>query len=116
VVAGNALAVLIAVPFALPFPRATAGEWITLAYLGVFQIGLAYAFLTGAVRRLPALEMSLLLLLEPVLNPLWTWIVRAEEPGRWTVVGGAVIIGATALKLLIDARRPEPPLTDAAAA
>jgi drug/metabolite transporter (DMT)-like permease len=116
VVAGNLLAALIAAPLAFPFPRASAGEWITLVYLGVFQIGLAYIFLTRAVRRLPALEISLLLLLEPVLNPVWTWIIRGEEPGRWTVLGGAVIIGATAIKLLIDARRSEPPLTDAVSA
>ena len=116
VVTGNLLAVLVAVPFALPFPGGTPAEWITLLYLGVFQIGLAYIFLTGAVRRLPALEISLLLLLEPVLNPVWTWIVRGEEPGGWTVGGGAIIICATAIKLLIDARRPDPALTDAASA
>ena len=54
VVAGNVLAVLIALPFALPFPRATAGEWLTLIYLGVFQIGLAYICLAGAIRHLPS--------------------------------------------------------------
>ena len=112
VVAGNVLAVLVAAPFALPFPQATAGEWLTLVYLGVFQIGLAYICLAGAIRRLPALEISLLLLLEPVLNPVWTWIIRGEDPGRWTMMGGAVIIGATAIKLLVDARRPEPDLAD----
>lgn len=113
VVAGNVLAVLVALPFALPFPRATAGEWLTLLYLGVFQIGLAYICLAGAIRRLPALEISLLLLLEPVLNPVWTWIIRSEEPGRWTMIGGAVIVGATVIKLWVDARRPEPGLAGA---
>lgn len=116
VVAGNVLAVLVALPFALPFPRATAGEWLTLVYLGVFQIGLAYICLAGAIRHLPALEISLLLLLEPVLNPVWTWIVRGEEPGRWTMIGGAVIVGATIIKLLVDARRPEPGVAGAPAA
>ncbi len=108
VVIGNILAALVALPFALPLPRATTGEWLTLIYLGVFQIGVAYICLAGAVRRLPALEISLLLLLEPVLNPVWTWIVRGEDPGRRTIVGGAVIVGATAVKLLVDARRQEP--------
>jgi len=116
VVAGNVLAVLIALPFALPFPRATAGEWLTLIYLGVFQIGLAYICLAGAIRHLPALEISLLLLLEPVLNPVWTWIIRGEEPGRWTMIGGAVIVGATIIKLLMDARRPEPGMAGAPSA
>ncbi len=105
VVAGNALACLAALPFALPMPAATVSEWATLAYLGVFQIGLAYVCLTRAIRGLPALEISLLLLLEPVLNPLWTWMLRGEAPGGWTVAGGAVIIGATAIKAFTDARR-----------
>jgi drug/metabolite transporter, DME family len=107
VVAGNTLACLAALPFALPMPAGTTTEWITLAYLGVFQIGLAYVCLTGAIRRLPALEVSLLLLLEPVLNPVWTWIIRHEEPGRWTILGGAVIVSATMIKLLVDARTTE---------
>jgi len=113
VVAGNTLACLAALPFALPMPRGTTAEWMTLAYLGVFQIGLAYVCLSGAIRRLPALEISLLLLLEPVLNPVWTWIIRSEDPGRWTILGGAVIISATVVKLLVDARRPEMELNSA---
>ena len=105
VIAGNVFAAMAALPFALPMPAATAGEWATLVYLGVFQIGLAYVCLTRAIRGLPALEIALLLLLEPVLNPLWTWAIRGESPGGWTVAGGAVIIGATAIKAFTDARR-----------
>ena len=107
VVAGNVLACVAAVPFALPLPAAPAGEWMTLVYLGVFQIGLAYVCLSGAIRRLPALDVSLLLLIEPVLNPVWTWAVRGESPGVWTLSGGAIIVGATAAKVLIDARQDQ---------
>jgi drug/metabolite transporter (DMT)-like permease len=103
VVAGNTFACIGAMPLALPLPAASAGEWATLLYLGVFQIGLAYVCLASAVRRLHALEISLLLLLEPVLNPIWTWLIRDEHPGGWTIVGGSVIIAATAVKLLADA-------------
>lgn len=107
VVAGNALACIAAAPFAFPLPAARPEEWATLVYLGLFQIGLAYVCLSTALRRLPALEISLLLLLEPVLNPVWTWIVRDETPGGWTILGGAVIVGATAIKVVYDASRPE---------
>jgi len=61
--------------------------------------------LARAVPYLPALEVSLLLLLEPVLNPIWTWIVHREQPGGWTVVGGSIILMATAVKSVYDARR-----------
>ena len=104
VVAGNAFACLAAAPFAWPLASAPAGEWMTVVYLGVFQIGLAYVCLGGAIRRLPALEVSLLLLLEPVLNPVWTWLIRGEAAGSWTILGGAVIITATAVKVVADSR------------
>lgn len=106
VVLGNVLACLGALPFAWPFPAAAAGAWATLAYLGVFQIGLAYMCLTAAMRHLTALEASLLLLIEPVLNPVWTWAIRGEAPAAWTIVGGIVIIVATAMKAVYDARVP----------
>ena len=106
VIAGNILACLVGLPFALPLPTAPAAEWATLAYLGIIQIGLAYVFLTRAMAHLPALEVSLILLLEPVLNPMWTWLVRGEEPGAWVIVGGVIIVAATAVKAVSDARVP----------
>ena len=77
--------------------------------LGVCQIGVAYMFLTAAMRVLPALEVSLLLLIEPVLNPIWTWMIRGERPGTYTIIGGAIIIAATAIKSIYDSRVPALP-------
>ena len=96
VIAGNLLAFGSGIASIVPVPQATAVEWATLIYLGVFQIGLAYILLTSAVAHLPALQTSLLLLLEPVLNPIWTWLVRGEDPGPWTIAGGAIIVAASA--------------------
>jgi DME family drug/metabolite transporter len=104
VVAGNAIASLVALPFAWPLPVASPVEWATVTYLGVCQIGVAYWCLTTAVRQLPALEVSLLLLVEPVLNPLWTWLLRGEEPGRAVLAGGGVIVAATAARALLSER------------
>jgi DME family drug/metabolite transporter len=103
---GNLFASLVAWPFAWPLPAASAVEWATMVYLGVGQIGLAYVFLTAAIRVLPALEVSLLLLIEPVLNPIWTWMIRGEQPGSYTIMGGAIIIAATAIKSVYDSRVP----------
>jgi drug/metabolite transporter (DMT)-like permease len=109
-VLGNLFASVAGMPFALPFPIASAGEWATIVYLGVFQIAVAYVFLTSAIRHLSALEVSLLLLIEPVLNPVWTWILRAENPGTWTMVGGGIIVAATALRAANQARATSTPL------
>ena len=106
VIVGNAMAFVVGLPFLWPLPSASAGEWATMAYLGVFQIAVAYIFLTSAVAHLPALDVSLLLLLEPVLNPIWTWLVRGEESGIRTLVGGAIIVIATGGKALYDSGTP----------
>lgn len=108
VVIGNALAWAGAMPFAWPLPPAGQASWATVMYLGVCQIGLAYMCLTKGLRHVPALEASLLLLIEPVLNPLWTWLALGETPGAWTVAGGAVILAATAGRSLRQPRAPAP--------
>lgn len=105
VVSGNVLACLIALPFALPVAAFRPTDWLLVIFLGVFQIAVAYVFLTRGVRRVTALEVSLLLLLEPVLNPLWALLVHGERPGPWAAVGGAIIILATAVNTLAQGRR-----------
>ncbi len=102
-VIGNALTVLACLPGALPLAAGTPVDWLIIAYLGVFQVGLAYVCLTAGVRRVQAAEASMLLLLEPVLNPVWAWAVHGEFPGAWALVGGAVIVLSTAAKTWIDA-------------
>ncbi len=100
VVAGNALAFVCGLPLALPVGTVTATDALAIVFLGVVQIGVAYLLLTRALSRLPALEASLLLLIEPVLNPIWAWLFLAETPGGWAIAGGAVILGATLVKTL----------------
>jgi DME family drug/metabolite transporter len=104
VVAGNALAFLACAPFMFPLTGARAVDWSILAYLGVFQIGLAYIFVTAALSVVPAFEASLILLIEPVLNPLWAWILHGERPGPWAFAGGAVLIAAMLVKAVGDTR------------
>jgi drug/metabolite transporter (DMT)-like permease len=105
VVAGNLIAFLAALPFALPIGRHSPGDWALIGYLGVFQIALAYVLVTRALTTIAALEASLILLIEPVLNPVWAWIFQGERPGIWPLMGGGVILGATTIRAVLDARR-----------
>jgi drug/metabolite transporter (DMT)-like permease len=107
VVAGNSMAFLVCLPMALPLGPTDAGDWLIIAFLGVIQIGLAYALLTTAIRHVPALEASLLLLVEPVLSPLWAWMFHSELPTGWSFAACALILVATAVKTWVDARRPQ---------
>jgi len=103
---GNVVACLAALPFAAPFPPPLPVDWLTLAFLGLVQIAVAYAFLTAGLTRVPALEASLLLLVEPVLNPVWTWLVHGEDPGSWPIAGGALVLCATAVKAVVGEKKP----------
>jgi len=105
VVGGNLIAGLFCLPRALPVAGAAAADWMVITYLGVFQIGLSYAFMTRAMRRVPALEASLLLLAEPALNPIWAWLVHGERPAPLAALGGALILVATLARTVMAQRR-----------
>jgi drug/metabolite transporter (DMT)-like permease len=108
VVSGNLTAFLVSLPMALPVGSHAWGDWALIGYLGVFQIAVAYLFLTTAIHSIPALEASVILLLEPVLNPLWAWLVQREAPGFWALLGGAIILGATTYKSWSESRVTAP--------
>lgn len=96
VVLGNVFAFASVLPWAVPVHGARPLDWALLVYLGVFQIGVAYKLLLSALRHVPALEASLLLFVEPVLSPVWAWLIHGERPGPWTLAGGALILLTTA--------------------
>lgn len=104
VVSGNLIAFLVCLPMALPAHPAPVDVGV-IAYLGAFQIGAAYLLLGTGIRHVGAVEASTLLLLEPAVNPFWAWLVHGEQPGAWSLAGGAVILGSTLIKTVVDGRR-----------
>jgi drug/metabolite transporter (DMT)-like permease len=117
VVAGNLIACGVCLPFALApslvGSARTAGspsfatDALLIGYLGVVQIGMAYVLLTRGFRKVPALEGSLLILLEPALNPIWAWLLQHEVPSGMALLGGGIILGATVVRSLTS--RPRMP-------
>ncbi|GAB4365545.1 MAG: hypothetical protein OHK0021_09160 [Bryobacter sp.] len=100
VLAGNCLVVLLCAPMAWPLPVLTFHDGAALVYLGLVQIALAYWCLGKAVSGLGALETALLIMLEPALNPFWTWVLHGERPAPLALLGGAVILVATGIQAL----------------
>lgn len=74
-------------------------------YLGVFQIALPYMLFVYAVKQIPALEASLLSMLEPILNPIWVVLFVGEFPSVNALIGGSVIIGAVVFQNVVAARQ-----------
>jgi len=103
-VSGNLTASVVAVAFAQPLVAGRPVDWAVVVFLGVCQLGIPYLFMARAIPRLRAIEVGLFLLIEPVLNPIWAWLVHGETPGPATLVGGVLILGATAGRMIVDAK------------
>jgi DME family drug/metabolite transporter len=84
VIFGNLCAFAGCLPLALPARRMAFADVAVLVYLGVFQVALAYIALARSIRSVPALEAAVLLLIEPVFNPVWSWLVHGERPSDLT--------------------------------
>jgi DME family drug/metabolite transporter len=97
---GNLLAALVALPLAAtPLGDFLHGPVVGgLLWLGVVQIGIAYLLFQRGMRTVSAATAALLVLIEPVLSPLWAWWGTGEAPGPWTLAGGGVVVGVLAAR------------------
>jgi drug/metabolite transporter (DMT)-like permease len=106
---GNLLTVLICLPWMVQSPPGGT-DWIGLALLGVFQIGLSYVFYAVAIRNVTAMEAILIPMLEPILNPLWALLCMGERIGPWALLGGVVVIFSVLFRGFMDYRRTSSPV------
>ncbi|NVK43635.1 MAG: DMT family transporter [Oceanospirillaceae bacterium] len=89
----GAVAGLISWPLAEPLSL-PAESYGWLALMGLVQIPLATMLIWTAPKYLPSAEVSLFMLIETVLGPIWVWLVLGETTSVYTLVGGAAILGA----------------------
>ena len=83
----------------------TSTDFAWLIAFGAVNLGLGLAmFVTGA-RLLPAALAALVGTLEPVLGPIWVWLVHHEIPSGRTLIGGGVVFTALLIHLLVDWHR-----------
>jgi drug/metabolite transporter (DMT)-like permease len=67
-------------------------NWLSIAYLGVIQIGLAFILFTKGIKHIPALEANLIGTLEPILSPVWVFLFLGERMGKFALLGGLVVL------------------------
>lgn len=101
---GNLFAGVGVAPFALAGFAPSGADLLVLGWLGVFQLAAAYLLFSRGVRDTPATEASLLILIEPVLSPVWTFFLAGERPGPFALAGGAVILAATLWRVVVASR------------
>lgn len=102
VLLGNIFTAVIGLPFMVGSSPGIDG-WINIVLLGVFQLGLAYACYSVAIKHVTALETSLIGAIEPVLNPVWVFLVLGEQPGMWAMIGGCIILVAVTFRCVRSA-------------
>ena len=86
----------------------TLNSWLIIVYLGIFQIGLSFVFFTSAIKHVPAIEATLISTLEPILNPVWVFLFIGEQPGRFALLGGFIVLAGVAMNAIGGARAAQP--------
>jgi drug/metabolite transporter (DMT)-like permease len=74
-------------------------EMLLLAMMGPLQLSIPLVFYIKGARSVPAITLSLIAMLDAVLNPLWPWLVVGEVPDPSAFIGGAIIIAAVFLSI-----------------
>jgi drug/metabolite transporter (DMT)-like permease len=107
VIYGNLLLVLLTAPMGIAaIPKLAVWDAGVVAYLGVVQIGIAYTLFTlGMARGVRSLDAGIVGYIEPVLNPVWVFLLLGERPSQWALVGGAIIISAVITHTILGARK-----------
>jgi drug/metabolite transporter (DMT)-like permease len=101
VLLGNLLTFFICLPFMLK-PVTDIKSWAALIVLGFVQLGLAYILYSFAIKHVTALEALLIPVLEPILNPVWVFLVIGELPGIWSIIGGIIVLIAVTLRCVLS--------------
>lgn len=103
---GNVLIGLICLPALIHIPTIFSADFLMGTYLGIVQIGIAYAIFTYGLKRVHAVEGALIAMVEPVLNPVWVFIGYGERPSAGAIAGGIIILVAIGVRsILIERRR-----------
>ena len=85
----------------------TLQDLIISLYLGVFQAGVGFTLVVLGTRYVPAAQVGLLAMVEPVLAPIWVWVGVGEVPGLATIVGGAIIFLAITIDGILNIKSSE---------
>ena len=85
----------------------TSRDLIISLYLGVFQVGVGFTLVVLGSRYVPAAQVGLLALVEPVLAPVWAWMGVGEVPSLATIVGGTIILLAITTDGILNIKSSE---------
>lgn len=109
---GNVVLALALLPFVWDELALSPKSFFVLLALGVFQIGIAYAFFVKGLQHVTATQASLTGMLEPVANPIWVLLAVGERPSTFAIAGGVIVLAAIAWHTLQGEPASEMPAPD----
>lgn len=71
---------------------------VGIVLLGTVQLGFSYILYSIAIKYVEALEAILIPVIEPILNPIWVYLAYGERPGKWALLGGAIVLLSVTLR------------------
>ena len=79
----------------------TPAQWVMIFVLGAVQMALPYLLFAASVRHVSAQEAALITMIEPILNPLWVWLMWGEQVELHTWIGGSLILLGLTLRYTV---------------
>jgi len=79
---------------------------IYISVTGLIILPVSFFLLSKASRLTSAANVSMIMLLETVLGPLWVWLGIKETPNSLTLLGGVLVVGALGFFLYRQAGEP----------
>jgi len=91
---GNVACALAVLPFVSHDLALTPRSFVVLAFLGIFQIAVAYVLFVRGLAYVTATQASLTGMLEPVSNPIWVFLFLGEKPSAFAIAGAVIVLAA----------------------
>ncbi len=91
---GQVMTFLIGLPFLMQITFDNPKPALTLAVLGIFQLGLAYLLFSVGIQKTKPLTANLLAMVEPIANPIWVLLFIGEQPGLKSILGAMIILAS----------------------
>ncbi len=102
---GDLITAAISIPFIVTAPAPGSRDLLGILFLGLIQKGITSLTYTYAVRRITAFSVSIITLVEPVMNPVWVYLAIGEQPSPAALAGGAIILVLVTLRTVLVLRR-----------
>ena len=104
---GGAICIFIGAIMALIFGtglKVTTQDLLIILGMGAFGIGIGITLVTWGASHVPAAEVSILVLIESVLRPVWPWLFLNEAMTLSEILGGTLVLGSVVVFAIFSIR------------